>query len=150
LVDYLQVVRTNVAQQGVARDFPGLTGSTPLKLWLKWLGVHHEKLSYHLWLGLQVLKHVSERGVESSVTKDDSWRRVMKKAIIDRIDMKVKELDSKTAAKMTELDSKAGANFEKTNELIEQLNAKVEALMRRLEPQLQPMDEQQPSTSSTC
>ena len=128
IIEYLRTVRGNMASNGVGKHFPGLEGLVPLKLWLKWLEVYHGELGYHLWFGLQVLKHVNEHGVESSMQEDESWRRLMKKAIIDRIDMKITELDSKTNAKMTEIDSRVEANFHKTGTTITDLDSKIHTL----------------------
>jgi hypothetical protein len=74
-------------------------------------------LRCHLWLGHQVFVYVNMRGSESSAEEDESWRRAMKRAVID----KIKELGSKTDSidsRMKELDAKIDAQNGKIDELI--------------------------------
>ena len=73
------------------------SASTASATWLARIGEYHAALHKHLRLGFQVVGYANERGVESSAQEDESWRRVMKKAIID----KIKELGSKTDSKIT-------------------------------------------------
>ena len=102
-------------------------------------------LRWHLWLGHQVVLYVNERGLESTAEEDESWRRAMKKAIIDKIkelgfktDSKISEIDSKLKelkrdlnevnAKMNKLDAKIGAQ----NGKIDQQNGKIDELIREV------------------
>ena len=83
-----------------------------------------------------VVVHVNERGVESSAQEDESWRRVMKKAIIDKIN----ELGTKTDSKITEIDAKMnklGAKIDEQNGKIDELigaqNGKIDQQNRKID-----------------
>jgi hypothetical protein len=104
------------------------SASTASAMWLARTRECDAALRCRLWLGHQVAQYVNERGVESSAQEDESWRRVMKKAIID----KIKELGSKTDSKITEIDakiSKLEAKIDAQNGKIDQQNRKIDELI---------------------
>jgi hypothetical protein len=85
-------------------------------------------LRCHLWLGHQVFEYVNMRGSESSAEEDESWRRAMKKAVID----KIKELGSKTDSidsRMRELTRDLDAKMNKLENKIDAQNGKIDELI---------------------
>jgi hypothetical protein len=109
--------------------------STASAIWLAKVGesesLYDAALRCHLWLGHQVVVYVNERGVESSAQEDESWRRAMKKAIID----KIKELGSKTDSKIAEIDSKMNkleAKIDEQNGKIDELIDEVRCVLRTM------------------
>ena len=111
--------------------------STASAIWLAKVGeyesLYDAALRCHLWLGHQVVVYVNERGVESSAQEDESWRRAMKKAIID----KIKELGSKSDSKITEIDSK----MNKLEAKIDEQNCKIDAQNVKIDQQNGKIDE---------